>query len=483
MGAYNGSKLKRVNAFSKQFRSCDGKELYIIEPGYIVNKYAYSIWLMMDIEIQYEDLSQQLMSRIRGATKEDCERLLDGVIEKLYKRQLLLINGKLVNQFQYFKSPYLSEGDFMNTYLMRPITQIDMVATTKCNFRCKHCFIPQENLNGSTTISVDAWKKALGELSKIGLLSITVTGGEPLTYDGLLEVLEYANSLGLKIQLLTNGYLIDEYFAKRISTYRNVIVQVSLDGSSSESNEAQRGTPGSFNRITQNIKLLTSLGIDVILAMVLNKCNVNDIYDGSMVKLCTELGVHVLGITPTVISVSNAADNKEMFLSPEEAYAAVCFVNEHNDNNLFPDGIFVNISVPPALTRENSISRVKKVRPRCRRGTNSFSVRPNGDVYVCNDFAEINYSEYCIGNILSDNLFDIVAKLNPIEQQRKDNLYKLKGVCSVCKELPYCWGACRADAYSQYHDLNAPYPFCQSLYELGIFPQEMIDPSLKYREI
>lgn len=483
MGKYNGFKLKRVDAFFKQFNSNDGKNLYIIEPGYVINKYAYSIWRMTDTEIQYEDLCEQLMLRVRGATKDNCELILDDVIEKLYKRQLLLINGELVDKLQYFKSSYLSEDDFMNAYLMRPITQIDMVVTTMCNFRCKHCYIKKENLGYSNTIPVNEWKRTLNKLSQIGLVSISVTGGEPLTYDGLLEVLDYANSLGLKIQLLTNGYLIDESFAKRIATYRNIIVQVSLDGSSAETSETQRGHRGAFNHTIQNIKLLTSLGIEVIVAMVLNKRNVSDIYDGSMVQLCTDLGVHVLGITPTVIAVSNAVDNKEMFLTPKEAYDAVCFINKKNDKNLFPHKLIVNIGVPPALARENSIARVKKIRPRCRRGTNSFSVRPNGDVYVCTDFAEINYSEYRIGNILTDDLLDIVAKLTPIEQQKKENLYKLKGVCSVCKELPYCWGACRADAYSKYHDLNAPYPFCQSLYELELFPQKMIDHNLDYREI
>lgn len=483
MGKYTGSTLQRTDAFYKQFENDNGEMLYIIEPGYIVNNYAYLLWRMMDNEISYEKLIERLVCSINGATKEYCECLLDGIIERLYKRQLLLINGEMVDPQQYFKSVYLSEKDFIYSYKMRPITQIDLVLTTKCNFQCKHCYIKKESLHKSESISVNDWKAVLDKLSKKGLLSISVTGGEPLTYNGINEVLDYANELGMKIQLLTNGFLIDETFVERVSTYRNVIVQVSLDGSSAGTSEKQRGQKGAFDRTIKNISLLTSQGVEVIVAMVLNKDNIRDIYDGSMIQLCSDLGVHVLGITPTVIGVASAAENREMFLSPQEAYDVVRYINEKNSSNLFPKELIVNIGVPPALSRENSISRVKKVRPRCRRGTNSFSVRPNGDVFVCTDFAELNYIDYHIGNILCDDISEIIARLTPIEQQKKNTLQEIKGVCSICKELPYCWGACRADAFSKYRDMNAPYPFCQSLYELGLFPSEEIETSLSYREI
>lgn len=483
MGKYAGLTMQRVDAFFKQFESDNGEMLFIIEPGYIVNKYAYLVWRMMDNEIRYEDLSEQLSHRINGSTKEYCEKLLDGMIEKLYKRQLLLINGKAIDPQQYFKSVYLSEKDFLNSYQMRPISQIDLVVTTKCNFKCKHCYVKKESLQESESISVKDWKEVLDKLSKRGLIAISVTGGEPLTYTGISDVLDYANELGMKIQLLTNGFLIDEAFVKKVATYRNAIVQVSLDGSSARTSEKQRGSCGAFDRTVNNIKLLTSHGVKVIVAMVLNKENIGDIFDGSMVRLCLDLDVHVLGITPTVIGVSNAAENSEMFLSAHEAYDVVRYINEKNSKNMFPENLIVNIGVPPALSRENSISRVKKVRPRCRRGTNSFSVRPNGDVFVCTDFAELNHMNYHIGNILSDDISDIIARLTPIEQQKKDTLQEIKGVCSICKELPYCWGACRADAFSKYHDMNAPYPFCQDLYELGLFPAEEIETQLSYREI
>lgn len=483
MAHYNGTLLKRAAAFYKRFNSNDDKELYIIEPGYIVNKSAYFIWRKMDDTISYESLFETVKGKVKNASDDYLANILEDTIEKLYHRQLITIDGRLFDQSHYIISQSLAEKDMLSIYQTRPITQIDMVVTTACNFKCRHCYIKKENLAGCTSISVDAWKCTLRELCKWGLISISITGGEPLTYDGLPDILDYANDLGLKIQLLTNGYLIDEDFCKRIARYRKIIVQVSLDGSSAETSEMQRGSKGSFMRTVENIRLLSSYGIEVIVAIVLNKKNVNDIYDGSMVALCSELGVKVLGITPTVIEISNAADNKEMFLSPSDSYKAVCFVNAQNKNGAFPKNVIVNVSAPPALTVETSVSRVRKMRPRCRRGTNSFSVRPNGDVYVCTDFAEINYGEYFIGNVLTDRLEGIVNRLDDISTQKLESIKRIKGICSVCKELPYCWGACRADAFAKYKDINAPYPFCQSLYDAGLFPAEKINVDLPYREI
>ncbi|SHJ30449.1 radical SAM/SPASM domain-containing protein [Lutispora thermophila] len=370
------------------------------------------------------------------------------------------------------------ETDLESDYKTIAITQVDLVVTTACNFRCRHCYINEQNLSNTTGLDVEKWKYAIDTLCEQGLISLVVTGGEPLVYKDLLELLDYANEKGLKIQILTNGYLIDEKFIDRIKCYRNLIVQVSLDGSNSMTNNIQRSKNDAFNRTIENIKLLRKNNIQVIVAMVLNRYNVGDIYDGSMFKLCEDLDVNVLAITPTVIGVGNAKKNSDDFLSPFEIDKVINYINDFNKT--YSKNLIINVSAPPSVTRETSV--YKKKRPRCRRGTNSFSIRPNGDVFVCSDFMEVGYNTYELGNILIDDISDIKSKLSKIKQEKMEIFSKIKGVCSICKELEYCGGACRADAYATYHDINAPYPLCQKLYENGLFPQEKINKEVTYRD-
>ena len=278
--------------------------------------------------------------------------------------------------------------------------------------------------------------------------------------------------------MLTNGYLLNEEFIKKISKYK-ILVQVSLDGSSEKTNSKQRGE-GNFDKVSDNIKLLKKYNIPVIVAVVLNKFNYNDIFNGSMTNLCEDLKVNTLAITPNVIKISNALKNEENFLNVDEVLDVIKFINDYNSSN--HNNLNIILSVPPAFTEDLSISNVRKPRSRCRRGSNSFSIRPDGRIVVCSDFTELNYAEYEMGNILTDEFSTILNKLKKICLDKNSNLLKIKGVCSICKELEHCGGACRASAYAQYGDILAPYPLCQEIYEANKFPKNKINFENIYKE-
>lgn len=283
------------------------------------------------------------------------------------------------------------------------------------------------------------------------------------------------------MQILTNEYLLNEDIINKLKHVKDkVVVQISLDGSSSQSHDFQRNYSGAFQKTIQNIRYLTENGILTFLSMVLNKRNLTDIYDGSMFSLAEKCGVKLLGIVPSVIKIGHAVANANDFLLPSEVYEVIRYLQKYKEEH--KTSYIINISAPPALTRETSLSEIKKVRPRCRRGVNSFSIKPNGDICVCSDFMELDYKEYLIGNILTANMDQISKKLGQIQKDKMESIYKLKGVCSICKKLPYCGGACRADAYGAYHDILAPYSLCQELYDIEMFPDDMIDKQRKYIE-
>ena len=66
---------------------------------------------------------------------------------------------------------------------------ISWVLTNKCNLTCKFCFkklCEDKNLEQN--------KKIFDNLSQINIEKLTLSGGEPLLYDGFYELVEYIKS-------------------------------------------------------------------------------------------------------------------------------------------------------------------------------------------------------------------------------------------------------------------------------------------------
>lgn len=75
--------------------------------------------------------------------------------------------------------------------------------TTKCPYNCPQCYM-KKNVGGDMALSraQDVIDYALGH----GLQAIQITGGEPVVYPHLSELMEYANKKGIYVFLATSGY-------------------------------------------------------------------------------------------------------------------------------------------------------------------------------------------------------------------------------------------------------------------------------------
>jgi MoaA/NifB/PqqE/SkfB family radical SAM enzyme len=80
---------------------------------------------------------------------------------------------------------------------------------------------------------------------------------------------------GNSVHVLTNGTLIDEKNAERISKVAD-LVKISLDGSNEEVHSVTRGR-GNFERVIRAINLLMELKANVVVAMTVTRGNRDDI--------------------------------------------------------------------------------------------------------------------------------------------------------------------------------------------------------------
>jgi len=108
--------------------------------------------------------------------------------------------------------------------------ELSIEVTTRCNGSCLHCFV-RSDIPRCSSLPVDLVKEILVEGYDAGYRHLHITGGEPLLWEGLFSVLDYAFDVGYEtIFMNTNGTLMTEEVSKRLTDYRGLSISVSLDG-------------------------------------------------------------------------------------------------------------------------------------------------------------------------------------------------------------------------------------------------------------
>ncbi|MGD0577025.1 MAG: radical SAM protein, partial [Candidatus Staskawiczbacteria bacterium] len=118
------------------------------------------------------------------------------------------------------------EIDYKNGVIPPP-KYVGWDCTRSCNLNCEHCGAKKETYQ--TELTTDQVKKIIDRISSSGCEYFETTGGEPLLRKDLSEIFEYAKNRGLKTSLATNGFLINESNAPKLSKIFDS-VQISLDG-------------------------------------------------------------------------------------------------------------------------------------------------------------------------------------------------------------------------------------------------------------
>jgi MoaA/NifB/PqqE/SkfB family radical SAM enzyme len=85
---------------------------------------------------------------------------------------------------------------------------------------------------------------------------ISLSGGEPLMTEGILDLVKFIVNEGYRTNLLTNGFLINEAMAKEIVASGLNTLVISLDGINSETHDFIRGVKGSYERVIKAVEYI-----------------------------------------------------------------------------------------------------------------------------------------------------------------------------------------------------------------------------------
>ncbi len=155
--------------------------------------------------------------------------------------------------------------------------------TDRCNFSCSSC---ERWRRGSAELDTEEALSVIDQLARLGTLSISLSGGEPLLREDLGELVGRARCLGMTVVVTTNGSLV----SGRLHDLAGVrMVKLSLDGDR-EVHDRLRGD-GSFDLVLKAARALRAAGRRFVFNTVLSAANLDS--PGSVIRLAEEFGTRV----------------------------------------------------------------------------------------------------------------------------------------------------------------------------------------------
>lgn len=167
--------------------------------------------------------------------------------------------------------------------------EIQVSLTNRCMHRCRHCY-EEANKTGKELDYV--WLCDLLEKVKGYVTNITLTGGEPVLYSKLEDLLDRYGE-DFKFTIITSGFFgqkkISDSLIQKIQNIR-----LSIYGASEEEHDSFVGVKGSYIAVTDTIRRMIRLG--VMLSVQTQAYKTDFDYLNRLIKNCINLGIKELTV-------------------------------------------------------------------------------------------------------------------------------------------------------------------------------------------
>lgn len=323
--------------------------------------------------------------------------------------------------------------------------------THLCNLKCPYCYVGEDRVKEELT--TDEWFNIIEQIPFYSF--ITLVGGEPLIREDFCDILfESARKTLGKVNVVTNGVLINDEIIDAFIESKMLLLSVSLDGWK-ENHDKNRGKDGIFKTIVENLDNLSdqchqrhsNLMVDI--KTIVLKDNLEDIL--KLYEYCTNKGFDYLSIS--FLRNNNLKQNSklyncfdEIFYKPD--YNIECYFDLKEFERIYLEiqkmkkYSKTNLRFAPKFDNENpnielnlikkffssyKEKNIKEIYKPCLYPNSNTIINPSGDVYPC--------LSYKMGNLKEQSLYEIIN--NPKYQCFRKNL-KYSGVfssCQMCCEL------------------------------------------------
>ncbi len=316
--------------------------------------------------------------------------------------------------------------------------------TYRCNLRCPYCYVGEERFKNE--LSADEWFRIIDQIPFYSF--VTLVGGEPLIRNDFIDILmRTAKKTGGKLNVVSNGILINDEIIDAFIKSKMMLLSVSLDGYG-ENHDKNRAKDGIWDKIINNLDNMNTKKnrpmIDIKTIVLEN--NLDDLV--KLYKMCDEKKFNFLSVS--FLRNNNLKQNSVLFdtFVPEfnadypikkyfdiehfkEVYKELMSLSKKSQVKIRFSPKFEYCGKPLEKIEEffNTPAHkpVNEIYKPCKYPYSNIMINPQGDVYPC--------LSQKIGNVRDMKIIE-VFNLPHYRCFRKNlKAAKVFGACQMCCEL------------------------------------------------
>lgn len=321
--------------------------------------------------------------------------------------------------------------------------------TLACCFSCAYCG-SKAGHSREHELTTDECLYIADQLAALGCQRVSLIGGEVFMRPDWVQIAKRLTGYGIKVPIITNGYLFKTDILKQMKEARIESVAVSVDGTESVHDFYRQA--GSYKRAINAIQTVANSGIPVSVISTLNAKNVETLDD--LYQQLISLPIFAWQLQACSPMGSAAASGLDYCFAFSKV---ISFVKEHILTSPFSIGIADNIgyySEGEGTLRGNP-NGLASFRG-CQAGLTAIGIDSVGNVRGCESMYDDTFIE---GNLRDRTLKDIWEDSRSFAYNRQFRFNQLTGSCASCRYGLYCAGGCRSYNYFVHGKLYES-PYC-----------------------
>ena len=372
----------------------DAKEFYdgLVEDGFIIKAENEEELKKLDVGFTYNSIQPKTIREDFKPTIQRADTDTQDYLEKHF-------NGK----------PHL--------------TTFQIELTSKCNERCVHCYIPHKFK--LYNITDELYYSTLDQLSKMGTLSVTLSGGECMCHPKFKEYLRAAKNYDFYVNILSNLTLLDDEIIEIMKEGNVSSVQTSLYSMIPEHHDAITQLPGSFYKTRDAILKLIENDLPLQVSCPTMKGNKNDFND--VINWCHEHKIRAQTDYIMMAEYNHETENLANRLSVAEAGKVI-------EDIMKNDIDYQRVILKPDFLEQCNKEQFNPERRLCGVGISTCCMVSNGNVYPC-----AGWQEMVLGNLNETPLKEIWENSEKIKWLRSLKFKDMGGgECCKCDKAAFC---------------------------------------------
>lgn len=315
--------------------------------------------------------------------------------------------------------------------------------TYLCNLNCPYCYVGEERKKDELT--TQQWFDVIDQIPFYSF--VTLVGGEPLLRKDFIPILEKTakKTLG-KLNVVTNGILINDEIIDAFIKTKMMLLSVSLDGYG-KTHDKNRGQEGIFDKIISNLENLNSKKNKnkpmVDIKTIVLEDNLDDL--PKLYKLCEDMNFDFLSVS--FLRNNDLKQNSILRQSfGEEFYLQKYPIKPYFDMEHFKE-IYreieaikgkTQIRFSPKFSDKNTLKDIEEffncsdkpiqeIYEPCKYPWSNMMINPQGDVYPCLSLK--------VGNIKEKSLEECFNESKYCCFRKNLKASKVFQACQMCCEL------------------------------------------------